>query len=68
MNETSKMDPFKKRFYDEFEDQAYKILGVSGDRVWDVLGERGHSNQLKRICILHQNLSCFKIKLKLLEF
>ena len=68
MNETSKMDPFKKRLYDEFEDHAYKILGVSGDRVREVLGERGHSNQLKRICILHQNLSCFKIKLKLLEF
>ena len=68
MNETSKMDPFKKRLYDEFEDHAYKVLGVSGDRVWEILGERGHSNQLKRICILHQNLSCFKLKLNLLEF
>ena len=36
MNETSKMDPFKKRLYDEFEDHAYKILGVSGDRVREV--------------------------------
>ncbi|MDC0649880.1 hypothetical protein OAQ37_05160 [Alphaproteobacteria bacterium] len=42
MNETSKMDPFKKRLYDEFEDHAYKVLGVSGDRVREVLGERGH--------------------------
>ncbi len=42
MNETSKMDPFKKRLYDEFEDHAYEVLGVSGDRVREVLGERGH--------------------------
>ena len=42
MNETSKMDPFKKRVYDEFEDHAYKVLGVPGDRVREVLGERGH--------------------------
>ena len=68
MSNARKMNRFKKRLYDEFEDHAYKVLGVSGDRVREVLGERGHSNQLKRICILHQNLSCFKIKLKLLEF
>ena len=36
------MNPFKKRLYDEFEDHAYKVLGVSGDRVREVLGERGH--------------------------
>ena len=42
MTEASKMNPFKKRLYDEFEDHAFKILGVSGDRVWEVLGERGH--------------------------
>ena len=42
MTEASEMDPFKKRIYDEFEDHAYKVLGVSGDRVREVLGERGH--------------------------
>ena len=42
MTEASKMDPFKKRLYDEFEDHAYKVLGVSGDSVREVLGERGH--------------------------
>ena len=42
MNETSKMDPFKKRLYAEFEDHCYKVLGVSGDRVREVLGDRGH--------------------------
>jgi len=42
MTEANKMDPFKKRLYDEFEDHAYTVLGVSGDRVREVLGERGH--------------------------
>ena len=42
MTEASKMNPFKKRLYDEFEEHAYKVLGVSGDRVREVLGERGH--------------------------
>ena len=42
MTEASKMNPFKKRLYDEFEDHAYKVLGVSGDRVREVLVERGH--------------------------
>ena len=42
MNETSKMDPFKKRLYAEFEDHCYKVLGVSGDRIREVLGDRGH--------------------------
>ena len=42
MTEASKMNPFKKRLYDEFEDHAYKVLGVSGERVREVLGERGH--------------------------
>ena len=42
MNEANKMDLFKKRLYDEFEQHAYKVLCVSGDRVREVLGERGH--------------------------
>ena len=42
MSKTLKMNRFKKRLYDEFEDHAYKVLGVSGDRVREVLGERGH--------------------------
>ena len=36
MNETSKMDPFKVRLFNEFDDHAYKVLGVSGDRVREV--------------------------------
>ena len=42
MTEANKIDLFKKRLYDEFEDHAYKVLGVSSDRVREVLGERGH--------------------------
>ena len=42
MTEASKMNRFKKRLYDEFQNHAYKDLGVSGDRVREVLGERGH--------------------------
>ena len=42
MSKAYKMNRFKKRLYDEFEDHAYKVLGVSGDRVREVLGERGH--------------------------
>ena len=42
MTEAGEMDPFKKRLFDEFEDHAYKILGITGDRVREVLGERGH--------------------------
>ena len=42
MNEASKMDPFKKRVYDEFEANCQHVLGVSGDRVREVLLERGH--------------------------
>ena len=42
MSKARKMNRFKKRLYDEFEDHAYKVLGVSGDRVREVLGERGH--------------------------
>jgi len=42
MSNARKMNRFKKRLYDEFEDHAYKVLGVSGDRVREVLGERGH--------------------------
>ena len=41
MTEASAMNPFRKRLYDEFEDHAYKVSGVSGDRVREVLGERG---------------------------
>ena len=42
MTEASKMDPFKKRVYDEFEANFQHVLGVSGDRVREVLLERGH--------------------------
>ena len=41
MTEASKMKTFKKRLYDEFEEHAYKVLGVSGDRVREVLAELG---------------------------
>ena len=41
MTEASIMDPFKKRLYDGFEDHSYKVLGVSGDRIREVLGEHG---------------------------
>ena len=36
------MDPFKKRVYHEFEANCHHVLGVSSDRVREVLGERGH--------------------------
>ena len=42
MIEANRMDLFKKRLYDEFEDHACKVLGVCGDKVREVLGERGH--------------------------
>ena len=42
MTEANKIDLFKKRLYDEFEDHACKVLGVCGDKVREVLGERGH--------------------------
>ena len=42
MTEASKMNPFKKRFYDEFEANCQHVLGVSGDRVREVLLNRGH--------------------------
>ena len=42
MIEASKMDPFKKRVYDEFEANCQHVLGVSGDRVREVLLERGY--------------------------
>ena len=42
MTEASKMDPFKKRVYDEFEANCHHVLGVSSDRVREVLLERGH--------------------------
>ena len=42
MTEASKMDPFKKRVYDEFEANCHHVLGVDSDRVREVLLERGH--------------------------
>ena len=42
MTEASKMDPFKKRLYDEFEAHCQHVLRVSTDRVREVLLERGH--------------------------
>ena len=42
MIEASKMDPSKKRIYDEFEANCQHVLGVSGDRVREVLLELGH--------------------------
>ena len=36
------MNPFKQRVYDEFEANCQHVLGVSGDRVKEVLLERGH--------------------------
>ena len=42
MNETSRMNPFKKRLYDEFEANCQHVLGVTSDRVREVLLERGH--------------------------
>jgi len=35
------MDKFKRKLYKEFEDNALTVLGVSGDRVREVLAERG---------------------------
>ena len=42
MTEAGEMNPFKKRVYDEFEANCQHVLGVSGDRVREVLLERGH--------------------------
>ena len=42
MTEASKIDPFKKRVYDEFEANYRHVLGVSSDRVREVLIEHGH--------------------------
>ena len=44
MTEVSEMGPFKKRIYDEFEANCQHVLGVSSDRVRDVLLDRGHDN------------------------
>tara|TARA_B100000989_G_scaffold15917_1_gene10637 strand:+ start:1597 stop:1959 length:363 start_codon:yes stop_codon:yes gene_type:complete len=41
MTEASKMDPFKKRVYAEFEANCHYVLGIGGDRVREVLLERG---------------------------
>ena len=35
------MNQFKAKLYEEFEDNAFKLMGVSGDRVREVLGKRG---------------------------
>ena len=35
------MNQFKTKLYEEFEDNAFKLMGVSGDRVREVLGNRG---------------------------
>ena len=35
------MNQFKAKLYEEFEDNAFKLMGVSGDRVREVLGNRG---------------------------
>ena len=35
------MDKFKHKLYKEFDDNAFTVLGVSGDRVREVLAERG---------------------------
>jgi len=35
------MNQFKVKLYEEFEDNAFKLMGVSGDRVREVLGNRG---------------------------
>ena len=42
MTEASQMDPFKKRVYDEFEANCHHVLGVSSDRVKEVLLECGY--------------------------
>ena len=42
MTEASKMDPFKNRVYAEFEANCHYVLGIGGDRVREVLLERGH--------------------------
>lgn len=34
---------FKQKLYDEFEQNSFKVLGVPGDRVREVLGARGEN-------------------------
>ena len=43
MSEARKMDPFKKRVYDELEANCQHVLGVSSDKIKEVLLERGHN-------------------------
>ena len=43
MTEAGEMDPFKKRLYDEFEEHAHKVLGVSCDIVRELSGGRGQN-------------------------
>ncbi len=42
MTEASKMDPFKKRAYDELEANCQQVPSVSSDRIREVSLERGH--------------------------
>ena len=37
----SNLDPFKEKLYEEFEANSYKLLGVPGNRVREVLAEHG---------------------------
>ena len=35
------MDPFKEKLYEEFEANSHKLLGVPGNRVREVLSDKG---------------------------
>ena len=37
----SNLDPFKEKLYEEFEANSYKLLGVPGNRVREVLSDKG---------------------------
>ena len=37
----STLDPFKEKLYEEFEANSYKLLGVPGNRVREVLSDKG---------------------------
>ena len=43
MTEAGEMAPFKKRLYDEFEEHAHKVLGVSCDIVRELSGGCGQN-------------------------
>lgn len=38
---TSNLDPFKEKLYEEFEVNSYKLLGVPGNKVREVLSDKG---------------------------